>query len=358
MAAFLIVPSDLTPTELAYLAGLPTIIEAIIEECLEHRKRGDTDSAIRCARQAQELAQAQNLHVSTSVASVLLADMYRELDQIGLALECCQKAQDALRLQPNYEHRRHADAVVIYLRCLLHHVMGAHTEAFAKYQQALTAFKDAKEHWNNSIARDHAKADEYRNLVSKCEKANVWISALYRCLASDLSPTKGGTEIHIPATDGEGYELARVELATYLFPLEVNINRTKYHLHHPDNGIPFTANDHLEIPWGTRHFVVRVSEKEWAGPQSSKGDYILVTQEKQMRERVAQMLQGPPPQPRIAGILRKEEQQEWEYVEFTCDAAGHVRFRPLPPIVIGGAEQEKEVRDQDIGVVRALLKPA
>lgn len=53
MTAVLIVPSDLAPAELAYLEDLPDIIKIIIDECLEHRKRGDTDSAIRCARQAQ-----------------------------------------------------------------------------------------------------------------------------------------------------------------------------------------------------------------------------------------------------------------------------------------------------------------
>jgi hypothetical protein len=356
MTAFLIVPSDLTPTELAYLEDLPDIIKTIIEECREHRKRGDTDSAIRCARQAQELAQAQNDHVSASVASVLLADVYRELDQIGLALECCQKAHDVLRLEPNCVHRRHAEAVITYLRCLLHHVMGAHTRAFADYQQAITAFDKAKEHWNNSIARDHAKADEYRKMVNKCEKATKWINALYRCLASDLSPIRGGTEIHVPATNGEDYELARMELATCLLPLEVNINRKKYQLHHPNNGSPFAPNDRLEVQWDTRHFVVHVSDTEPVVPHSSKDDYILVTQEKQMRERVAQMLQGPPPQPRIAGVLRKEDQQEWEYGDFTYDAAEGVRFHPLPPIVIGGAQQDEEIEDQDIGVVCALLK--
>ena len=357
MTAVLIVPSDLAPAKLAYLEDLPKIIKTIIEECLEHREHGDTDNAIRCARQAQELAQAQDHHVSTSVASVLLADMYRELNQIGLALECCQKAQDALRLQPNYEHRRHAEAVIIYLRCLLHHVMGAHTEAFADYQQAIIAFDRAKEHWSNSIAREPAKAGEYRKLVSKCEKVTKWINALYRCLVSDLSPIKSGAEIHVPATNGEDYELARVKLATYLFPLEVNIKRKEYRLHHPENGISFTASDRLKVQWDTHHFVVGVSKKDkGAVPYSSEGDYLLVKQEK--REQVVEMLEGPPSQPKVTGVLRKENQQKWEYGEFTYDVAEGVRFHPLPPVVIGGAPQEEDVKDQNIGVVCALLKPA
>jgi hypothetical protein len=143
-----------------------------------------------------------------------------------------------------------------------------------------------------------------------------------------------------------------MELATCLLPLEVNINRKKYQLYYPNNEFPFAANDRLEVQWDTRHFAVRVSDKEQVVPHSSEGDYILVTQEKQMREKVAQMLQGSPPQP-IAGVLRKEDQQEWKYGEFTRDAAGGVRFRPLPPVVIGG----EEVEDQEIGIVCALLKP-
>ena len=61
---------------------------------------------------------------------------------------------------------------------------------------------------------------------------------------------------------GKDYELARVELATYLFPREVNINRKKYQLHHPGNGIPFTPDDRLKVQWDTRHFAVHVSDEE------------------------------------------------------------------------------------------------
>lgn len=338
MAALLVLPPDLTPTALTHLHGFPAIIDVIIRECLAHWQQGHTDSAIRCARQAQELAEAHNHSVSISVISVLLADLYRELDQLGLALAYCQKAHDALCLQPNYEHRHHAEAVIIYLRGLLHHALGANTEALFNYQQALTSFEKAIEHWNVSTARNPTQAD-------KCEKATRWINVLCRCLAGALSPVRGGTELHIPATSGQDYELARLKLAAYLFPPEVIISGQRYHLHYPDNGIAFDANDKLEVQWNACHFAVRVLEDQWAGAHSAQGDYILVR-----RERKAANPIGP-------GVLRDGGQQQWKYGAFTRDAEGNIWFRPFPPIVIGGAPHDEEVEEQDIGIVRALLKP-
>lgn len=345
MAALLVLPPDLAPIELIYVDGFSSIIEAIVQECLADWREGRTDDAIQCARQAQELAEAQDHNASTGIISVLLADMYRELAQPGLALVYCQKARDALRLQPNYEHRCHVEAVIIYLQALLHHGLGANTEALSDYQQALTSFDNAIIHWNSNIVRDPIQADEYRRRAGKCEHVTRWINVLCRCLARSRSLARDGMEMHIPATSGEDYALARLKLKAYRLPPVVTINGQTYRLHHPANGIAFDTD--LEILCDERHFAVHVPEDRWAGQHSADGDYILAK-----RERKADDPEG-------AGLLWAHDQQQWEYGAFVRDAGtGQIRFRPHPPLVIGGPPPDKEVEDQDIGVVCALLKPA
>jgi tetratricopeptide (TPR) repeat protein len=344
MAALLVLPPDLAPIELMCVDGFPSTIDTIIQECLADWREGRRDDAIQCARQARELAETQGHNVSTSVISVLLADMYRELAQLGLAWVHCQKARDALHLQPNYDHRCHVEAVIIYLQGLLHHGLGANTEALSDYQQALTSFDNAIIHWNSNVVRDPIQADEYRRRAGKCEQVTSWINVLCRCLARSRSLARGGMEMHIPATSGEDYALARLKLKAYLLPPEATINGQTYRLHYPANGIAFT--DDLKIPCDERHFVVRVPEDRWAGEHSTRGDYILAK-----RARKADDPEG-------AGLLRAHGQQQWEYGEFVRAAgAGQVRFHPLRPMVIGGAPPERDVEDEDIGVVRALLRP-
>lgn|GEM_PF-3826278 len=339
MTAYLVLPSDLTPTALTCLDCFPPIVSTIVEECLAHQKCGDTERAIQCARQAQELTEVQNHPVSTSIILLLLADLYRELDQIGLALTHCQKACDTLRLQPDYEHRHHAQAVIVYLQGLLHHALGANTEALSYYQQALTSFENALKHWNSDIVRNPAHAEEYRERADKCEKVCKWIEVLYRFL---LWPTRCCTEMHIPAAKGQGYDLVRLEMLTCLTPQGVVINGHRYRLHHPSNGFAYSDDERLTLDWNTHHFAVRVPEDQWAGPYSTEGDYVLVK-----REQKTDTLTG-------AGVLRSRDQEQWEYGTFSRDAVtGEITFNPLKRIVIGG----EKIHDQEIGSVRALLKP-
>ncbi len=336
MATVLQVPTDLMPTALVYQDDLPAIIGAVIQECSVHWQHGDVDKAIRCAEQAQALATKADYHpVIMSVASVWLADLYREANQMGPALAYCQRALDNIRLQPNYKHRHHAEAVIHYLQGLLHHALGANTKAMADYQQALTSFEKAIEHWNSSITWNATRA-------GKCEKAIKWISALYGCLTGGLSPVSGGSEMQIPAANGQDYELARLELAAYLRPSGVIINGQSYRLHRPDSGTAFSSS--LAVRWNAHHFAVRVPKDQWAGEHSAQGDYILAK-----RERKADNPTG-------AGVLWDDGQQQWKYGTLTYNEnTGRLWFRPFH--LIGGAPQDAEVEDQDIGIVRALLKP-
>jgi len=346
MAAILELPPDLVPRALVYQDELPEVISAAIQECSNHWRRGDVDKAIRSVEQARALAQANNQPVSESVVCVWMADLYREMAQLGPALECCQGATNALRLQPSYEHRYHIEAVIAYLQGLFHRALGVNTEALADYQRALTSFEKAIKHWESNIARNPSQVSKYRQQVDKCEKAIRWINVLSQCLAGDLSPINGGMEMQIPVTDGQDYGLASLKLAAYLLPLDVTIRGKRYRLHRPDDGIPFDVDYRLEAQSNTHYFVVHVPKERWAGEHSARGDYVLAR-----RERKADNPVG-------AGVLWDDSQQQWKYGTFVRDAEmGEIRFRPLPPIVIGGAPQEEEIEDHDIGVVRALLKP-
>jgi tetratricopeptide (TPR) repeat protein len=347
VAAYLVFPPDPTPAALAYRDDLPEVIDHIVEDCLGHWQHGDIDSAIQRAEEARKLAKTINHPISVGFVSLLLADLCREQDQLDLALEHWREAQKALRLQPHFEHRHHAEAVIHYSRGLLHHALGENTEAVAGYLRALTSLKKAVEDWNSSIVRDPAQTGKYKEQASKCEKAIKWINAPCLCLADDLSrPSRA--EMHIPATDGEGYTLVRLELAAYMPSLVayvrpqdiiINDSESRYQLHDPDNGTAFHNN--LEIPWNAQHFAVYIPEDEWAGQQSEEGDYVLVKREQKETD------------PTGEGVFWNDEQRQWEYGTFTRNRTGAVTFEPLNPNVIGGGK----IEDEDIGVTRALLKP-
>jgi tetratricopeptide (TPR) repeat protein len=344
MSIVLEVPRDLAPRTLAYRDELPQVIATTIQECSNHWQRGDASKALQCAGNAQSLAEAQNHPVSEGVAYLWLADLYREMDQLGPALAACRRAVNALRLQPKYDHRDHSEAVVQYMQGLLHHGLGADTEALADYQRALISFERALKHWESKSARNPAQA-------AKCEKALKWISVLCHCLTSDLAPASGRNEVQIPIKNGQGYQLVRMQLAAYVVPPEVIIDDQRYRLHHPEESDASNDEDHLVIRWDDRYFAVSVPEDQWAGESSEEGDYVLVKQVRQVTQR------------EVTGVLWDDEQQQWKYGTFVRDPdAGQIRFRHLPPIVIGGARREAAIKeepieDQDIGIVRALLKP-
>jgi hypothetical protein len=46
------------------------------------------------------------------------------------------------------------------------------------------------------------------------------------------------------------------------------------------------------------------------------------------------------------------EEGEWHYGNFTRDKSGRIYFRPVPPIVIGGAPPEDESQSDDLRIVR------
>lgn len=337
MTAILEVPLDLTPRALAYQDELPTVVATAIKECSNHWRIGDTDQAIQCAKHARTLAQAINNPVSESVACVWMADLYREVARPGPALECCREAISALRRQPGYEHRDHAEAVVAYLQGLLRHTLGANTAALADYDQAITSFGKAIKHWNSNVARNPARAD-------RREKAIEWIKVLSQRLAGDRSPVSGETEMQIPAANGQDYGLARLKPeAVYRLPLEILINDEPYRMYDLHSGQAFETNDRLEVGWNTHHFVVRVQQDKWAGPYSAQGDYVLVKW-----KWTAGSSRG-------YGVFRDLNQQQWKYGTFDYNPdTGRLWFYPYH--LIGG--QSKEVEYEDIsGIACALLKP-
>lgn len=341
MTAFVIVPSDLTPTELACKDSFPIIIDTIIKKCVSNRKCGNIDGAIQCAKQAQELLAETHSHgVSRSIVLLLLADLYRELHQPGLALTYCQQARDALRLEPDYEHRHHLEAVTIYLQGLLHHGLGANTEALSNYQDALTALHKAIEHWNRNVVRDPSQAAKYKEEAGKCEKALRWIEALCHCL---LSPAECGPEVHVPVIKEQDFELARMGM-TYLLPVTAAINGRTYRMHHPGTGVAFELDDRLQPEWDARYFAVYVSANEWAGEHSKQGDYVLVEWQ---RNHLG---------PTSYAVLWDDGIQRWEFGRISYNTrTGRVWFEPYH--LIGGSARGKDIEDEGIGIVHALLKP-
>jgi hypothetical protein len=222
----------------------------------------------------------------------------------------------------------------------------------AEYQQALALFKKAITDWKANAARNPTQTGKYKAQIDRCEKATKWITAMCESLVDVLAPSTSITEMHIPATDGKDYKLVRLKLASFrrwsgasVQPRDIRIKKGKYQLCDVNNGAAFSRP--LGIPWNERYlFAVQVPRDRWAGPYSAEGDYVLVRQERQVTW------------PGDAGVLWDGDYQEWKYGEFVRDlGTGRIRFRPVPPLVIGGMPQEEEIEDKDIGIVRALLKP-
>lgn len=359
MPAFLVLPPDLTPTMLVYRDDLPDDINDLIEDCLDHWRDGDIDGAIGRAKQAQALAEAYKHPISISATSVLLVDLYREQDQLGLlpfGPQLRMKARDALRVQPGYEYGHHAEAVIDYLWGLLNHISGSNIGAVSDYKRALASFDKALGHWKSNIIRNPTQANRYKEQVNKCEKAIKWIEALREGLMQDLSLTRDRTEAHIPATKGGEYKLLRLQLASpvpppsaplpaiYLRPQEALIDKDRYQLYNLSRGVPYNKN--LRISRDERHFALHIPKDEWAGAQSKEGDYVVVKRELQVIE------------PGADGVLWDPDQKEWEYGEFIRHPGTRkIQFRPLRPVIFTGKPPEEDVEDKDVGIVWGLLKP-
>jgi tetratricopeptide (TPR) repeat protein len=341
MATVLELPPDLMPRVLTYYDQFPRAIGTTIEKFADLWRRGDTDQAIQCARKAQALAQTINDPVDESVFWVWSADLYREVAQLGPALKCCREANNALRLRPTYEHRDHAEAVVAYVQGLIRHALGDKAEALANYQRSLEAFDGATAHWGDHAKANPSQAGKYNGLAEECRKAVKWIEVLSQHLASEFSLIGSGMEMYITVIDGQGYDLIRLVLGAHRLPLEIQIGDQPYRLSDPGSGAPLKVGP--TAPWNARYFAMRVLADQWAGPCSTRKDYILVQREQQLTWPGAD-----------AGVLWDTDQERWQYGRFTRDpSTGEIRFQPLPPRVIGADEEIKH----PVGTIQALLKP-
>ncbi len=339
-------PPDLAPRALVCENGLPSVVSAATMKCSEYWCLGDVNRAIRCIEEAHAFARACHHSASESVLCIWMGDLYRETDRWGPALDCCQEAAKALGLLPGYQNKRHIEAVVVYLRGLLHCALGSRTKALVDYQRAIKAFGEAIKYWEDNRFRDPSRTQECSQQIDKCQHALSWINALCRCLADDLSLVDGAAAVHIPVVTGNGYGLLRAEPRGCLIPSEIDIDERRYRLYHPEDGMPFGTN--LWLPWDARSFAVRVPRDRWAGPHSNEGDYVL-----------AAWARGAVPPATGHAVVWNVDQKEWEYGRFVRDpGTGKIQFPPVAPIVIGGVPEEETVTWQDIGIVSALLKPA
>jgi hypothetical protein len=346
MATVLELPPDLMPRVLTYYDQFPKAIGTTTKNFANLWRRRDIDQAIQCARKAQALAQASNERVDESVFYVWMADLYREIGQLGPALKCCQEATNALRLRPTYEHRDHAGAVVAYVQGLLRHALGDNAEALANYQRSLEAFERAIAHWLDYAKRNPSQTSRYSKLAKECNQAVKWIEVLCQRAADEFSLISSGAEIYVTVIDGQDYDLIRLALGAYRLPLEIQISGQPYRLCDPGDGVSLKTGP--LAPWNARYFAMRVPANQWAGPCSTRKDYILVQREQQ--------LTTPEDDP---GVLWDTNQEQWEYGRFIRDSStGEIRFQPLSPSrrVIGGMPPNEEIKDP-VGTIQALLKP-
>jgi tetratricopeptide (TPR) repeat protein len=327
---------------LIYREDIPEVIENLFKQCEAHLQRRNIPRAIVCVERAKMSAEDMNNNVNVGLASIWAADLYFESCQIGLALSRCEEAVKAFKLTPNYPHRHHAQAVLHYLRGLLYHRLGDDAKAQSHYQQALESFRKAIIYWEKL-------AEEGKRFKQLCERVSEWIKLLSRRLASDLPPTEGATQILLPVTDRDDYELAQLKMLAYVVAPKIVIKGREYELIEIDDGDLCDSNIPY-FPPDAQYFLMCVEDEKWGGKYSQKGDYMLVKQEEKAKEGI--------------GAVWDEDQNRWQSGEFVRKD-GRIKFKPIPRKVIGGDLRRRkdpdgdeiEIEGKELGRALWLLQP-
>jgi hypothetical protein len=92
--------SDPVPSSLLHYEQVPPGVQMLLEQSRAHLTNHQWVLAERCALDAQDACKHAGVHVGLAVAQLHLADIYREVGELGKALGLCEEAYRIFHSQP------------------------------------------------------------------------------------------------------------------------------------------------------------------------------------------------------------------------------------------------------------------
>ncbi len=330
------IPYEFAPSSLVHYEQVSLDVQVLLKDSRTFRLKREWMRAERCALDAQDICKDAIAHVGLAVAQLYLVDVYREVGELGRAMEQCKEAYQTLERQPA-RVQRHNEAVAAYALGLLHELrlFGGGTQALHWYRKALQQFKVAQEHW---------AALNNRSQFKTCQRVCQWIEKrkdqivdihtgeqvglsvfdIWRLDSAD-APFAGDDGLHGHITDDD----------------HVSINGIIYRLH--SGSLPRIGADGAHY-----YFALPVPENHWAVSEAQVGDYVLVRQQWWLDKEQAE--EDRP------GVVW-EPGNGWVEVNFKRGRDGKIRSHYPHPRIIGNITPPGDPAGRMKGYITALLKP-
>lgn len=331
--------STLIPSTLLYYEQIPLEVQRLLRQAVTSLKKGHWRWAEGCAKDAHDICKHTNAYAALAVSHICLADVYREVGELGKAMALCEEAYRIFHSQ-SPRAQRHNEAIAAYAQGLLHEVLpfGDDMQAVQWYSKALDLFEKAQEHW--AACRNDKR-------FRACQRASGHIRRRKKgIMKAHAAGGPGSDALDILATESRQC-IGRGQI--------LGDNRVKI-----DEGIFCLHSGMLpnrEDAASSYCFLLPVGDGMCTFPAAEDGDYAVV--------RLRWHLDATEPETVwIPGVVWGSEDM-WEIGDFTFDPEGRIYFYPCASKarVIGGRPLQvkggppKDPRQDIKGRIIGLLKP-
>lgn len=169
------------PSSLLYDKGITPRVEDLKRECSRIHVKSRCRELRSLAQEAHEL-EAQGDSIGCAILLVHLGDRCLEIGRLGPAREYYTQARRLFHQKEFKAEHSHNEAVAIYGLGLIDQFLGNEKEALNQYDQAMTMFAQAQNHWRHVGSV---------NLDWECEQALTLIKKLREFLTQVMAD--GGT---------------------------------------------------------------------------------------------------------------------------------------------------------------------
>jgi len=321
-------PPNLTPSELLCREELSPFVDKLLQTSRSMRREGRFSEARRLALDAVEAGQESVASTDQAVALVHLADVHREMGELGPALAECERAYPVFQRQTS-GCQRHNEAVAAYALGVVHQLLGSDMDALRWYQESVRLFDRVKEDWAavNALAQ-----------VEVCARVQRWMKTVSEYLTAvrtraDVDPVVG-IWVPIILSDGSGepgFAVAKLGIGKYVMERRLIVNGKVFRVQRLEGGPPV-----LLTP-GVEYYALEVPDEARDSLGVGEGDYALIERGRSLDQ------EGP-------GVLETDEPT---FGHFERDEKGKISFTRFGTKVIGGMKIGADVQ---VGYVIALLK--
>lgn len=323
-------PSDLVPSHLLCLDGLPPFLADLLARSRTHQRQGRPSEAGQEALDALEASQGVGGQAARAISLIHLSDAHLATGWVGAAMREARQAQRLFASQP-LRHQRHNEAIAAYALGLAHHALGDRADALRWYQRSDDLLEQVKVDWSALKAMSN---------FSRCKRAQRWIRALSKALARAQLPAQAdwGTAIWLPvilpeSNDEQGFELAQLEVERYVVAGTLTLGDKTFRIELLEGQPPISLRAEAE------YYALPVPDDALDLLKATEGDFALIVQRKDAPQ------EGPGVVETLSGV---------EFGHFVRDQAGTISFTNTRGIRIIGGDPIDE--DCPAGTVTALLK--